>query len=191
MMNNTMNTNNNAVANNNREYLVFALVNKNGVALLLNGKTNKYITLTDEQGSSTMASAQLLANFVSKLERDTNKLVKIIYPKNLCGSLKIDSADKWIANNYTTEQGTQLTQNYCELIKYINDMRTYLGTSNLITVSPTGGLVNASDKQVVDKAWKALFNITNAKPAKQYARKPEGQKPALPSFVKVDESVEF
>jgi hypothetical protein len=192
MKNNTMMNLNNVMDNNTKVVNTFVLVNKGGMALLMNAKTGKYMTYTDEQGSTTMASMNLLTQLVSKFERTDNVLNIVIYSRNLCGTLKLDNPDMWIANGYQTEQGTQLTKEYCEMAKYVNDVRRYLGTQNLVCKAPNGGLVNANEKIAIDKAWKAVFNHLNTKPAKQYARKPEGDtKPALPSFVKVDESVEF
>ena len=190
MKNNTMNTNLNNVMDNNtntKTVNTFVIVNKNNVALLYNARNGKYMTLKDEQGT-TFAAMKLMAQLVNKLERTENVLNIVIYSKNMCGSLKIDNPDFWASNGNKTEQGTQLTPEYVELCQFVNNSRKYLGTSNLVCKAPNGSLINASEKIAVDKAWKALFAHLDTKPAKQYARMPEGDtKPAMPSFVAVSE----
>ena len=187
-LNNVMNNETNTKVVN-----TYVITNKDGVALLYNAKNGKYMTLKDEAGT-TLAAMKLMAQLVNKLERTDNVLNIVIYSKAMCGSLKLDAPDMWIANNYTTEKGAQLTQEYCELCKYVNDTRKYLGTQNLVCKAPNSSLVNASEKVAIDKAWKALFNHLNTKPAnkKQYARMPEGNtKPVMPSFVAVSKDVEL
>jgi hypothetical protein len=190
MNNNTMN--NNKVENNNREYSVFTLVNKNGMALLMNNK-GKYITLTDENGSSTFASLQLLANFVNKLERTEDKLVKILYPRNLAGTLKYTVADEWIANGYKTEKGAQLTKEYCELVKYINDTRAYLNTNNLICIAAHSQLANKADKELTNRAWKKIFELTNTTKSTYENKNKQvvNTKPEAPKFIKIDNNIAF
>lgn len=192
MMNNNMNTTmNNNVNANNKEYTVLVLVNKNGMSLLLNAKTGKYHTLTDENGSSTMASIRLLANFVSKLEKTEGKLVKIVYPKNLCGTLKYTIADEWIANGYKTEKGTELTKEYVDLVKYVNDMRLWLGSTNLIAVAGHGGLTTKNDKIAIDRAWKLIFSLTGEKAQSNNNKPVVNNKPSIPTFAKVNDDIKL
>ena len=174
--------NNNNVKNNN--VVNFSLVGRNGKALLLNNTTNKYSTLEDNDGSTTMACIKMLANLVEKFEQTEDTLNIVFLPRNLGGILKLTAVDEWIANGNKTANGTELSAEYVELAKYITDMRKWLGTNNLVFKIQGGDLIRQNEKAMIDKAWRQLDKITT-KPSKTYTRPASNSvKPATPNSVK-------
>ena len=162
----------------------FSLVGRNGKALLLNNTTNKYSTLEDNDGSTTMACIKMLANLVEKFEQTEDTLNIVFLPRNLGGILKLTAVDEWIANGNKTANGTELSAEYVELAKYITDMRKWLGTKNLVFKIQGGDLIRQNEKVMIDKAWRQLDKIV-AKPGKTYTRPASNSaKPATPSSVK-------
>ena len=162
----------------------YSLVGRNGKALLLNNTTNKYSTLEDKNGSTTMACIKMLANLVEKFEQTEDTLNIVFLPRNLGGILKLTAVDEWIANGNKTANGTELSAEYVELAKYITDMRKWLGTNNLVFKIQGGDLIRQNEKVMIDKAWRQLDKVV-AKPSKTYTRPASNSaKPVTPSSVK-------
>ena len=161
------NTNN--VVRNNKEVRNYTIVCREGKALLLNNNTNKFSTLTDENGSTTMAAIKMLASLVEKMEQTDNVLNIVFIPRNLGGILKLDAVDKWIANGNKTDNGTELSEEYVAFAKYITDMRKWLGTNNLILKIQGGTLIRENEKKLIDAAWRAMDKVS-AKKKQTYNR---------------------
>lgn len=173
-----MNMKNNNIVN-------YSLVGRNGKALLLNNTTNKYSTLEDKNGSTTMACIKMLANLVEKFEQTEDTLNIVFLPRNLGGILRVNAVDEWIANGNKTTNGTQLSKEYVEFAKYISDMRVWLGTNNLIFKIQGGDLVRNNEKKMIDTAWRQLDKITKKTKAPEYTRPAsKGAKPVVPNSVK-------
>ena len=167
----------------NNNVVNFTIAGRNGKALLLNNNTNKYSTLEDKDGSTTMACIKILANLMERFEQTEDTLNIVFLPRNLGGILKVGVVDEWIANGNKTANGTQLSKEYVEFAKYVNDMRVWLGTNNVIFKIQGGDLVRANEKKLIDLAWRQLDKI--AKKAKTYTRPAsEGQRPTTPNSVK-------
>ena len=170
----------------------FSLVCREGKALLLNNSTGKFSTLTDDNGSTTMAAIKLLANIVGRMEQTDNVLNIVYIPRNLGGILKLDAVDTWIANGGKTDKGTELSAEYIELAKYITDMRKWLGTNNLVLKIQGGNLIRDYEKKLIDQAWRAMDKVVAKKPV--YTRPAvESERPVAPSVanaIKV-ENIEF
>ncbi len=185
-----MMNNNNVLRNEIRN---FSLVCREGKALLLNNNTGKFSTLTDNNGSTTMAAIKMLADLVGRMEQTPNILNIVYIPRNLGGILKLDAVDSWIANGGKTDKGTQLSAEYIELAKYITDMRKYLGTNNLVLKIQGGSLMRDYEKKMVDTAWRAMDKVVAKKPV--YTRPADNSvvKPAKPQIVQAvqAEDIEF
>ena len=160
---------NNNVVRNNKEVRNYTIVCREGKALLLNNNTNKFSTLTDENGSTTMAAIKMLASLVEKMEQTDNVLNIVFIPRNLGGILKLDAVDKWIANGNKTDNGTELSEEYVAFAKYITDMRKWLGTNNLILKIQGGTLIRENEKKLIDAAWRAMDKVS-AKKKQTYNR---------------------
>jgi hypothetical protein len=93
------------MANTNNNIVNYSLVGRNGKALLLNNNTNKYSTLEDKAGSTTMACIKMLAQLVSKFEQTENTLNIVFLPRNLGGILRVDAVYEWINNGNKTVNG--------------------------------------------------------------------------------------
>ena len=161
----------------------FSLVCREGKALLLNHTTNKYSTLTDEKGSTTMAAIKLLANIVGRMEQTDNILNIVYIPRNLGGILKLDAVDTWIANGGKTDKGTELSAEYIELAKYITDMRKWLGTNNLILKIQGGSLIRQNEKVMIDTAWRAMDKVIARKPVYTRPANVNINRPVSPTVV--------
>jgi hypothetical protein len=177
------NMENKTMKNNN--VVNYTLVGRNGKALLLNNTTNKYSTLEDKNGSTTMACIKMLANLVEKFEQTEDTLNIVFLPRNLGGILRVNAVDEWIANGNKTTNGTQLSKEYVEFAKYISDMRVWLETNNLIFKIQGGDLVRNNEKKMIDTAWRQLDKITKKTKAPEYTRPAsKGAKPVVPNSVK-------
>ena len=172
-----MNMKNNNVVN-------YTLVGRNGKALLLNNTDNKYSTLDDNNGSTTMACIKMLANLVEKFEQTEDTLNIVFLPRNLGGILKLTAVDEWIKNGNKTANGTQLSAEYVELSKYITDMRKWLGTSNLVFKIQGGDLIRQNEKAMIDKAWRQLDKVGAKATSKATRPASTGVKPVAPKAVK-------
>ena len=172
----------NNIKNNN--VVNYTLVGRNGKALLLNNTTNKYSTLNDNNGSTTMACIKMLANLVEKFEQTEDTLNIVFLPRNLGGILKLTAVDEWIKNGNKTANGTQLSAEYVELAKYITDMRKWLGTSNLVFKIQGGDLIRQNEKVMIDKAWRQLDKIGSKATSKATRPASTGVKPVAPKVVK-------
>ena len=161
----------------------FSLVCREGRALLLNNNTGKYTTLTDENGSTTMAAIKMLASTVEKMEQTDNVLNIVFIPRNLGGILKLDAVDKWIANGGVTDKGVQLSDEYLELAKYITDMRKWLGTNNLILKIQGGSLIRQNEKVMIDTAWRAMDKVIARKPVYTRPANVNINRPVSPTVV--------
>ena len=179
-----MMNNNNVVRNEVRN---FSLVCREGRALLLNNTTGKYSTLTDDNGSTTMAAIKMLADLVGRMEQTPNILNIVFIPRNLGGILKLDAVDAWIANGNKTDKGVQLSDEYVELAKYITDMRKWLGTNNLVLKIQGGNLMRDYEKKMVDTAWRAIDKVVAKKTV--YTRPADNSvRPVKPSVVQATET---
>ena len=184
-----MMNNNNVMKNEVRN---FSLVCREGKALLLNNTTGKYSTLTDDNGSTTMAAIKMLADLVGRMEQTPNILNIVFIPRNLGGILKLDAVDSWIANGNKTDKGVQLSDEYVELAKYITDMRKWLGTNNLVLKIQGGNLMRDHEKKMVDTAWRAMDKVVAKKPV--YTRPADNStRPVKPSVVQAvqTDDIEF
>jgi hypothetical protein len=143
----------------NTNIVNYSIVARNGKAMLMNHNTNKYSVLEDNNGSTTMASIKILADLVSRLEQTEDTLNIIFIPRCLGGILRLGAVDEWIANGNKTANGVQLSEDYVELVKYVTDMRKWLGTNNLVLKIQGGDLIRPTEKPMIDKAWRQLDKI--------------------------------
>ena len=172
----------NNIKNNN--VVNYTLVGRNGKALLLNNTANKFSTLDDNNGSTTMACIKMLANLVEKFEQTEDTLNIVFLPRNLGGILKLTAVDEWIKNGNKTANGTQLSAEYVELAKYITDMRKWLGTNNLVFKIQGGDLIRQNEKAMIDKAWRQLDKVGAKRETKATRPASTGVKPVAPKAVK-------
>ena len=172
----------NNIKNNN--VVNYTLVGRNGKALLLNNTANKFSTLDDSNGSTTMACIKMLANLVEKFEQTEDTLNIVFLPRNLGGILKLTAVDEWIKNGNKTANGTQLSEEYVELAKYITDMRKWLGTNNLVFKIQGGDLIRQNEKAMIDKAWRQLDKVGVKATSKATRPASTGVKPVAPKAVK-------
>ncbi len=170
----------------------FSIVCRSGEAMVMNHSNNKYHMVSDDKGSTVMASMRMLANLVSKFKQTEDELNIVFIPRNLGGILKIDAVEEWIKNGNKTKNGVQLSEEYIELAKYISDMRKWLGTNNLILKIQGGDLVSANERILIDKAWRQLNKVTGVKVSKvtRPAMK-NNSKPVVPSRVMIEEDIEL
>lgn len=165
----------------------YSIVARNGKAMLMNHNTNKYSTLDEERsGSTTMASIKMLAELVSKFEQTEDILNIVFIPRCLGGILRLNAVDEWIANGNKTANGIQLSEDYVELVKYVNDMRKWLGTNNLVIKMQGGDLIRPNEKIMIDKAWRQLEKLGAKKTNSRGVTRPASKetKPVVPSRVK-------
>ncbi len=141
----------------------FAVVNRNGKALLINGSTNKYSQFDHQY--TNKASMTLIAKLLERLaESDKYESVTILLPKNLGFLLRKDLVNEWIANGNKAHSGAELDSEFIELAKYISDMRTWLG--NKVGFKMTGTIIMTPEEELFMKqAWNQLDKLTNYKPA--------------------------
>lgn len=169
----------------NNNIVNYSIVARNGKTMLMNHNANKYSVLEDSNGSTTMASIKMLADLVSRLEQTEDTLNIIFIPRCLGGILRLNAVDEWIKNGNKTANGVQLSDDYVELVKYVTDMRKWLGTNNLILKMQGGDLIKPNEKIMIDKAWKQLDKLS-AKNTSSSVTRPasKGTKPVIPSRVK-------
>lgn len=142
---------------NNMSVVNYTIVGRNGKALVLNNNTNKFSVLNDD--NTTMACIKMLADLVSRLTQTDDVLNIVFIPRCLGGILRLGAADEWIANGNKTANGVQLSEDYVELVKYVTDMRKWLGTNNLVLKIQGGDLIRPTEKPMIDKAWRQLDKI--------------------------------
>ena len=167
---------------NNMSVVNFTIVGRNGKALVLNNNTNKFSVLNDD--NTTMACIKMLADLVSRLTQTDDTLNIVFIPRCLGGILRLGAADEWIANGNKTANGVQLSEDYVELVKYVTDMRKWLGTNNLILKIQGGDLIRPTEKPMIDKAWRQLDKIAGkANKTNGASRRPasKGVKPIAPN----------
>lgn len=134
---------------------VYVIANRAGKAVLMNERKQYKV---EEGNSSIMASMKLLAKFMSGIKDNSDEIV-VILPKNLAGVMNAKNANKWLANGNKTVKGVQLTENYVNLVKYISDMRLYLGN---VTFKLQGNEnVTNTEKIYVRLAWQCLGHLEN------------------------------
>jgi hypothetical protein len=141
----------------NNTVVNYTIVGRNGKALVLNNNTNKFSVLNDN--NTTMACIKMLADLVSRLTQTDDVLNIVFIPRCLGGILRLSAVDEWIANGNKTANGVQLSEDYVELVKYVTDMRKWLGTNNLILKIQGGDLIRPTEKPMIDKAWRQLDKI--------------------------------
>ena len=156
----------------------WSLVNRNGLALAYNMNTKQCLKLTDKEGSSTMASLKLLANLVKEMERTEDVLNIVILPRNLGGILRKENVYEWIANGNKTPNGTQLSDEYIALAKYISDMRSYLGTSLRMTIQGSK-YITQEQINIIKETWNLLDKIAPK------------TKPVIPEIYQEAEEINF
>lgn len=164
---------------NNKEEmnLVFAVVNRNNVALLLNGKSNKYSKFTGD--STTKASLRAISTLLNKVSERDFETLTIIVPKNLACILRKDSVYNWINNGNKTDKGTQLDDEFIELAKYISDMRNWFGSKVKIKMIDTP-IITPEEHKMMKNAWNQLDKVTGYRKATTVAN----TKPELPSSLR-------
>lgn len=164
----------------NNNVVNYTIVGRNGKALVLNNNTNKFSVLNDDNNSTTMACIKMLADLVSRFEQTDDVLNIVFIPRCLGGILRLGAVDEWIANGNKTANGIQLSEDYVELVKYVTDMRKWLGTNNLVLKIQGGDLIRPNEKPMIDKAWRQLDKIAGK------ANKTNGasRRPKAPNSIK-------
>lgn len=166
------------IANRENEMnMVFAVVNRNNVALLLNCKSNKYSKFSGN--STTKASLRAISTLLDKVSERDFETLTIIVPKNLACILRKDSVYNWINNGNITDRGTQLDDEFVELVKYISDMRNWFGSKVKIKMIDTP-IITPEEHKYMKSAWNLLDKETGYKAAKTVAN----TKPELPSSLR-------
>jgi hypothetical protein len=169
----------------NTNIVNYSIVARNGKALLFNNTDNKYSTLDDNNGSTTMASIKMLADLVSRLEQTEDTLNIVFIPRCLGGILRLNAVYEWIKNGNKTANGVQLSDDYVELVKYVTDMRKWLGTNNLILKMQGSDLIKPNEKIMIDKAWRQLDKLSAKNTSSVTRPASKGtNKPVVPSRVK-------
>jgi hypothetical protein len=169
----------------NTNIVNYSIVARNGKAMLMNHNANKYSVLEDNNGSTTMASIKILADLVSRLEQTEDTLNIIFIPRCLGGILRLNAVDEWIKNGNKTANGVQLSDDYVELVKYVTDMRKWLGTNNLILKMQGSDLIKPNEKIMIDKAWRQLDKLSAKNTSSVTRPASKGtNKPVIPSRVK-------
>ena len=132
---------------------VYVIANRAGKAVMMNDRKQYKV----EEGNNTiMASMKLLAKFMSGIKDNSDEIV-VILPKSLAGVMSVKNANKWLANSNKTTKGVQLTEDYVSIVKYISDMRRYLGN---VTFKLQGSeSVTNTEKIYVKLAWQCLENL--------------------------------
>ena len=166
------------IANRENEMnMVFAVVNRNNVALLLNCKSNKYSKFSGN--NTTKASLRAISTLLDKVSERDFETLTIIVPKNLACILRKDSVYNWINNGNITDRGTQLDDEFVELVKYISDMRNWFGSKVKIKMIDTP-IITPEEHKYMKSAWNLLDKETGYKTAKTVAN----TKPELPSSLR-------
>ena len=134
---------------------VYVIANRGNKAILMNDRKQYKVA---EDNKTTMASLKLLAKFISSIKDNSDEIV-VILPKNLGCVMNRNTANKWLANNNVSAKGTQLSEDYVNLVKYISDMRLYLGN---VTFKLQGNEnVTNTEKIYVRLAWQCLGHLEN------------------------------
>lgn len=166
------------IANRENEMnMVFAVVNRNNVALLLNCKSNKYSKFSGN--NTTKASLRAISTLLDKVSERDFETLTIIVPKNLACILRKDSVYNWINNGNITDRGTQLDDEFVELVKYISDMRNWFGSKVKIKMIDTP-IITPEEHKYMKSAWNLLDKETGYKTATTVAN----TKPELPSSLR-------
>ena len=166
------------IANRENEMnMVFAVVNRNNVALLLNCKSNKYSKFSGN--NTTKASLRAISTLLDKVSERDFETLTIIVPKNLACILRKDSVYNWINNGNITDRGTQLDDEFVELVKYISDMRNWFGSKVKIKMIDTP-IITPEEHKYMKSAWNLLDKETGYKAATTVAN----TKPELPSSLR-------
>lgn len=146
----------------NNNNVIVAIANRNGKALVLNGDTNRYSII--EGANSQKASLKAMCTLLASIDEATDKnvITTIVVPKNLAFILRKDSVQQWKDNGNKTKNGTELDDEFMELVEYISGMRTWLG--NRVKVKMTGSIImNANEESVMKRAWNQLDKVTGYK----------------------------
>ena len=114
----------------------------------------------------------MLADLVSRLTQTDDTLNIVFIPRCLGGILRLSAVDEWIANGNKTANGIQLSDDYVELVKYVTDMRKWLGTNNLVLKIQGGDLIRPTEKPMIDKAWRQLDKIAGKANTNTTSRRP-------------------
>lgn len=146
----------------NNNSVVFAVVNRNGKALLINGSSNKYSEFNHD--NSQKASMLAICKLLDRISNESNKYdsITILVPKNLAFILRKESVYEWINNNNKTNKGTILDPEFIELCKYISDMRNYLGYKVRFKMTGTP-IMTPTEELLMKQAWNQLDKLTNHK----------------------------
>ena len=146
----------------NNNNVVIAIANRNGKALVLNGDTNRYSII--EGANSQKASLKAMCTLLASIDEATDKnvITTIVVPKNLAFILRKDSVQQWKDNGNKTKNGTELDDEFMELVEYISGMRTWLGSR--VKVKMTGSIIMKPEEELVMKrAWNQLDKVTGYK----------------------------
>ena len=146
----------------NNNNVIVAIANRNGKALVLNGDTNRYSII--EGANSQKASLKAMCTLLASIDEATDKnvITTIVVPKNLAFILRKDSVQQWKDNGNKTKNGTELDDEFMELVEYISGMRTWLG--NRVKVKMTGSIImSANEESVMKRAWNQLDKVTGYK----------------------------
>ena len=164
--------------------ITYTIANRGNISVLMNNTTNKFVKLEDEKGCA-LASLRLLQAVVGKMERNDDVLNIVLIPKSLGMILQLNKAKTVKANGYVAENGNKLSKEYVDLMVYINELREYLGTNNLVFKIQGGELVRANEKKMIDACWRQLDKVTGREQVKTYARVGVGEtKPEMPKNLK-------
>ena len=146
----------------NNNNVIVAIANRNGKALVLNGDTNKYSII--EGANSQKASMKAMCTLLASIDEATDKnvITTIVVPKNLAFILRKESVQQWKDNGNKTKNGTELDDEFMELVEYISGMRTWLGSR--VKVKMTGSIIMKPEEELVmKKAWNQLDKVTGYK----------------------------
>ena len=166
----------------NNNNVIVAIANRNGKALVLNGDTNRYSII--EGANSQKASLKAMCTLLASIDEATDKSVitTIVVPKNLAFILRKDSVQQWKDNGNKTKNGTELDDEFMELVEYISGMRIWLGSR--VKVKMTGSIIMKPEEELVMKrAWNQLDKVTGYKANAMSGNHSVISRPNKPAFM--------
>lgn len=148
--------------------ITYAMVNRKGIALFLNGDTKQCNVMkngetTHDTNKGTMKAICALLEKVGK----TNEVsVTVLLPKNLGFLLKKETIYEWEKNGNKTNKGYELDEEFMKLALYISNMRRYLGSRVRFKMTGTF-LMKPEEEMLMKQAWNKLDEITGRERAKR------------------------
>lgn len=146
------------------ENKTLVVVNRNGKAVVYNGENKKHYTVSDE--STSMASIKAIISIMESLDKDNDFVTTIVLPVNLNILLSPKVIDTLIRNGYKSSDGTKtFTKEYLDSLKYISDLKAYLGTRVCQYRKYDSELLSKEQIQYRREAWQVMDKIE--KPAEK------------------------